>query len=202
MDSLFCNDLPLPSLLRGGIASKHTVAAIQENLFYKNRQWWDLALRLMLTAPQLRLCPCSSQSVQKGGRRPHEGSKCLAHVLQKEQGNEPGSCGLKGNERDWALSPHKDLFRLYLCRTDLSQSAKNNLSGRGEGKGLGVLCVSDACKRKLCTHGSSILPHGDVTPTVHNPGQLEEKAAHVCISKSFEIIPEPSAQNILGFTMW
>lgn len=56
--------------------------------------------------------------------------------------------------------------------------------------------------RGLCIHGSSILPHGDVTPTVHNPGQLEEKTAHVYISKSFEIIPEPSAQNILGFTMW
>lgn len=59
--------------------------------------------------------------------------------------------GLKGNERDWALSPHKELFRLYLCRTELSQSAKSNLLGRGEGRGLGVLCASDACKRALHT---------------------------------------------------
>lgn len=49
--------------------------------------------------------------------------------------------GLKGNERDWALSPHKELFRLYLCRTELSQSAKSNLLGRGEGRGLGCLCI-------------------------------------------------------------
>lgn len=120
--------------------------------------------------------------------------------FRRNQGNEPGSRGLKGNERDWALSPYKELFRPYLCRAERSQSTKNGLSGREEGKGPGVLCASDACKRALLTC-PSILPRGDVTPTVHNPGQLE-KAAHVRTNKSFEISPEPSAQNILGFTMW
>lgn len=65
-----------------------------------------------------------------------------------------------------------------------------------------VFSVHRMPARRPCIHDSSILPHGDVTPTVHNPGQLEEKAAHVYTSKSFEIIPESSAQNILGFTMW
>lgn len=55
--------------------------------------------------------------------------------------------------------------------------------------------------RRVCSYCPSISPHGVVTPTVHNPGQLE-KAVHVCTSKSFEIIPEPSTENTLGFTIW
>lgn len=47
------------------IASKHTVAAFQGNLFYKNRQWWDLALRLMLTAPNLDSVPVPPKVCRK-----------------------------------------------------------------------------------------------------------------------------------------
>lgn len=65
------------------MGSKWMVAAFQGNSFYKTRQWWGLILRPKLTAPQLS--PCSSQSEQKGGMRPREGTKCFAHVLQKEQ---------------------------------------------------------------------------------------------------------------------
>lgn len=90
-----------------------------------------------------------------------------------------------------------------LGRAELSQSAKNGLSGRGEGKRPSVPCASDACKKAplTCPPPPPILPHGVVSPTVPNPGQLE-KAAHVCTTKSFEIIPEPSTQNTLGFTIW
>lgn len=110
--------------------------------------------------------------------------------------------GLKGNERDWALSLPTKSCSDSISAEQSSLKVQRAICWVGEKGEDWVFSVHRMPPRGLCIHGSSILPHGDVTPTVHNPGQLEEKASHVYISKSFEIIPEPSTQNILGFTMW